>query len=38
MPVIGLDDLIATKRTGRSHDAADVEVLEEVSKLRIEIP
>jgi predicted nucleotidyltransferase len=34
VPVIGLDDLIATKRTGRLQDAADVEVLEEIRKLR----
>ena len=36
IPFIGLDDLIATKRTGRLQDAADIEVLEEirVSQLR----
>jgi hypothetical protein len=30
----GLDDLIATKRTSRSQDAADIEVLEEIRRLR----
>jgi predicted nucleotidyltransferase len=34
VPLIGLDDLIATKRTGRRQDAADVEVLEEIGRLR----
>jgi hypothetical protein len=34
IPLIGLDDLIATKRTGRTQDAADVEVLEELKRLR----
>ncbi len=32
IPFIGLDDLIATKRTGRLQDAADVEVLEEIRR------
>jgi len=32
IPLIGLDDLIATKRTGRLQDAADVEVLEEIRR------
>jgi predicted nucleotidyltransferase len=32
--VIGIDDLIATKRTGRLKDAADIEVLEEIKRLR----
>lgn len=32
IPVIGLDDLIATKRTGRLQDAADIEVLEEIKR------
>ncbi|HET6576978.1 MAG TPA: hypothetical protein VFG66_01565 [Gemmatimonadales bacterium] len=32
IPFIGLDDLIATKRTGRLQDAADVEVLEEIKR------
>ena len=34
IPLIGLDDLIATKRTGRLQDAADIEVLEEIRRLR----
>jgi len=34
IPLIGLDDLIATKRTGRLQDAADVEVLEEIRRAR----
>jgi hypothetical protein len=33
---IGLDDLIATKRTGRLQDAADIEVLEEIGRERRE--
>jgi predicted nucleotidyltransferase len=32
IPLIGLDDLIETKRTGRLQDAADIEVLEEIRK------
>lgn len=32
IPFIGLDDLIATKRTGRLQDAADIEVLEEIKQ------
>jgi predicted nucleotidyltransferase len=32
IPLIGLDDLIATKRTGRLQDAADIEVLEEIKR------
>jgi hypothetical protein len=32
IPFIGLDDLIATKRTGRLQDAADVEVLEDIKR------
>jgi hypothetical protein len=32
IPYIGLDDLIATKRTGRLQDAADIEVLEEIRR------
>ena len=32
IPVIGLDDLIETKRTGRLQDAADIEVLEEIRR------
>lgn len=34
VPLIGLDDLIETKRTGRLLDAADIEVLEEIKRLR----
>lgn len=34
IPLIGLDDLIETKRTGRLQDAADIEVLEEIKRLR----
>ena len=33
IPVIGIDDLIASKRTGRLQDAADIEVLEEIKRL-----
>ena len=34
IPVIGLEDLIATKRTPRGKDAEDVRVLEEILRLR----
>jgi len=34
IPLIGIDDLIATKRTGRLQDAADIEALEEIRRLR----
>jgi predicted nucleotidyltransferase len=34
IPLIALDDLIETKRTGRLQDAADIEVLEEIQRLR----
>lgn len=34
IPLIGIDDLIATKQTGRPLDAADVEALEEIKRLR----
>ncbi len=34
IPLIGLDDLIETKRTGRPQDTADIEVLEEIRRLR----
>ncbi|MDP3940564.1 MAG: hypothetical protein Q8R92_20825 [Deltaproteobacteria bacterium] len=34
IPLIGIDDLIETKRTGRLQDAADIEALEEVRRLR----
>jgi hypothetical protein len=36
IPVISIDDLIETKRTGRLQDAADIEGLEEVKRLREE--
>jgi hypothetical protein len=32
IPFIGIDDLIASKRTGRLQDAADIEVLEEIKR------
>ena len=32
IPLIGLDDLIETKRTGRLQDAADIEALEEIRR------
>ena len=32
IPLIGIDDLIATKRTGRLQDAADIEVLEQIRR------
>lgn len=35
IPLIGIDDLIETKRTGRLQDAADIEALEEIRRLRI---
>lgn len=34
VPTIGIADLIASKRTGRLQDAADIEVLEEIARLR----
>ncbi|MGE0555156.1 MAG: DUF6036 family nucleotidyltransferase [Gemmatimonadales bacterium] len=34
IPVASIDDLIASKRTGRLQDAADIEVLEEIKRLR----
>ena len=34
VPLIGIDDLIASKRTGRPLDAADIEALEEIKRLR----
>jgi predicted nucleotidyltransferase len=34
IPLIGIDDLIETKRTGRLQDAADIEALEEIRRLR----
>jgi len=36
VPLIGLDDLIATKRTGRPQDTLDIAVLEEISRLKQE--
>ena len=32
IPLIGIDDLIETKRTGRLQDAADIKVLEEIRR------
>jgi predicted nucleotidyltransferase len=32
IPLIGVDDLIETKRTGRLQDAADIEVLQEIKR------
>ncbi|MBI4420913.1 MAG: hypothetical protein HY560_08820 [Gemmatimonadetes bacterium] len=34
VPLIGIDDLIATKQTGRVLDAADAEALEEIKRLQ----
>ena len=34
IPVIGLNDLIVTKRTGRSQDALDILALEDLKRLR----
>jgi len=34
IPLIGIDDLIETKRTGRPLDTADIETLEEIRRLR----
>jgi hypothetical protein len=34
IPLVGLDDLIASKRTGRPQDTADIVVLEEIRRLR----
>ncbi len=34
IPLIGIDDLIETKRTRRPQDTADIEVLEEIRRLR----
>jgi len=38
IPLIGLEDLIATKRTGRPQDNIDLEVLEEIQRVRGENP
>ena len=35
VPTASIDDLIVSKRTGRLQDAADVEVLEQIKRLRI---
>jgi predicted nucleotidyltransferase len=34
IPLLGLEDLIATKRTGRPQDTADLEVLQDILRLR----
>ncbi len=34
IPLISIDDLIETKRTGRLQDAADIEALERIKSLR----
>lgn len=34
VPTAAIDDLIASKRTGRLQDAADIEMLEEIKRLR----
>jgi hypothetical protein len=36
IPLVGLDDLIASKRTGRPQDTADIAVLEEIRRIRNE--
>lgn len=36
IPTISIEHLIASKRTGRLQDAADIEVLEEIRRLRTE--
>lgn len=36
VPLLGIDDLIASKRTGRPIDTLDIEVLEEIRRLRRE--
>ena len=36
IPTISIDHLIASKRTGRLQDAADIEVLEEIRRVRNE--
>lgn len=38
IPTISIEHLIASKRTGRLQDAADIEVLEEIQRLRGEHP
>jgi len=34
LPTVSLDDLIASKQTGRPQDVADLVVLEEIRRLR----
>ena len=34
IPLVGLDDLIASKRTGRPQDTADIAVLEAIRRIR----
>ena len=34
VPTASIEDLIASKQTGRLQDAADIEVLEEIRRLR----
>ena len=36
IPLVGLEDLIATKRTGRPQDSLDLEALEEIRRIRSE--
>ncbi len=36
VPTASIDDLIESKRTGRLQDAADIEILEEIKRLRSE--
>jgi len=36
IPLIGIDELIETKRTGRPLDTADIEALEEIRRFRTE--
>ena len=38
IPTAGIADLIASKRTGRLQDAADIELLEEILRLRGDAP
>jgi predicted nucleotidyltransferase len=38
IPLIGIDDLISTKRTGRALDDADIEALEEIKRFRASDP
>ena len=38
IPVVTIDDLIASKRTGRLQDLADIEVLEAIQKARTQPP